>query len=58
MVQKVLFLDGKCVNKNAFHSKKRPISINKIEIKRTMLFDKTSCLFWYRLVYVFITLQF
>ena len=58
MEQKVFFLDRKCVNKNVFHSNKKPISINKIEIKRTMLFDKTSCLFWYRLVYVFITLQF
>ena len=38
--KKVLIFDKQCINKNAFHSNKRPISIVKVEIKRILLSKK------------------
>ena len=38
----VLLCGEECINKNAFHKKIKPISIDKLEIKRIMLFNKTS----------------
>ena len=38
--KKVLTFDKQCINKNAFHSNKRTISIVKVEIKRILLSKK------------------
>ena len=37
MKQKALIFNKQCINKNAFHENKRPISIDKINIKRIVL---------------------
>ena len=42
MEKKAFIFDKQCINKNAFHKNKRPISINKVEIKRTVLYKKDS----------------
>ena len=42
MEQNVLVFDKQCINKNAFHKNKRPISIDKVEIKRIVLSKKDS----------------
>ena len=42
MEQKVLVFDKQCINKNAFHKNKRPISIDKVETKRIALSKKDS----------------
>ena len=42
MESKVLFCTKECINKNAFHIKTNSISIDEVEINKTMLFDKTS----------------
>ena len=42
MEQKALMFDKQCINKNAFHKIKRPISIDKVEIKRILLSKKDS----------------
>ena len=40
MKEKVLIFGKQCINKNAFH-KKRPISIDKVEVKRLVLSKKS-----------------
>ena len=42
MGSKVLSYSKTCINKNAFHKKTNSISIDKVEIERVVLFDKTS----------------
>ena len=34
------YTDKQCINENAFHKYKRPISIDKVEIKRIVLSKK------------------
>ena len=34
MEQEALIFDKQCINKNAFHKNKRPISIDKGEVKK------------------------
>ena len=31
--QKILIFDKQCLNKNAFHKNKKPVSIDKVDIK-------------------------
>ena len=40
MKQKALIFNKQCINKNAFHGNKRPISIDKVDIKRIVLSKK------------------
>ena len=41
MEQEVLIFGDQCINKNAFHKNKRPISsIDKVDIKRVVLYEK------------------
>ena len=40
MKQKALIFNKQCINKNAFHENKRPISIDKVDIKRIVLCKK------------------
>ena len=40
--QKVLIFDKQCINKNAFHKNKRPVNIDRVEIRRIELFKKDS----------------
>ena len=41
MNEKVLISDKQFINKNAFHKNKNPISFDKVEIRRIVLFKKT-----------------
>ena len=34
MEQKVLIFGEQCINENAFHKNKRPISIDKVDLKK------------------------
>ena len=40
MNENVLICDKQCFNENAFHKNKRPISIDKVEIRRIVLSKK------------------
>ena len=40
MEQKALIFGENCIDKNAFHKNKRPISIGKVDIKRIVLSKK------------------
>ena len=42
MEQKALIFDRQCINKNAFQKHKRPISIDKVEIRKIVLSKKDS----------------
>ena len=42
MEKKFLILDKECINKNAFHRYKKPITTNKVEIKKLVLSKKYS----------------
>ena len=42
MEQKVFIFDKECINKNAVHKNKRPINIDKVEIRRIELSKKDS----------------
>ena len=42
MEQKALIFDKQCINRNAFHKNKRPINIDKVEIRRIVLSIKDS----------------
>ena len=35
--QKILIFDDWCINKNAFHKNKKPISIDEVEMKKIVL---------------------
>ena len=37
MEQKALIFDKQCINKNAFHKNKKPISLDKVETRRIAL---------------------
>ena len=40
MEKEVLMFDKKCIDKNVFHKNKRPISTDKVDIKRIVLSKK------------------
>ena len=42
MEERVLIFDKQCIDKNAFYKNKKPISINKVEIRRKVLSKKDS----------------
>ena len=43
MEQNVLIFDKQCINKNALHEDKRPINIDKVDIKRIVSSKTTTC---------------
>ena len=42
MEQKALIFGENCINKNAFHKNGKPISIDKVDIRRIVLSSKYS----------------
>ena len=40
MEEKAFMFGKKCINKNIFHINKRPISIDKVDIRRIVLSNK------------------
>ena len=43
MEQNVSIFDKQCINKNALHKDKTPISIDKVDIKRIVLSKTATC---------------
>ena len=41
--QNVIIFDNQCIINNAFHKNKRPISIDKVDMKGIVLYEKDSC---------------
>ena len=56
MEQKVLIFDKECIMKNVFHKNKKPISIDKVDIRKIVLPKKDSygkkCSFKYFIGYI------